>query len=54
MTKILSCYLQTIPVLVIEDGITPDNQIQNTGEASSGTKQVFFDYNASVTGTEKL
>ena len=33
-----------------EDGIMPDNQIQNTGEASSVTKQVFFDYNASVTG----
>ena len=33
-----------------EDGIMPDNQIQNTGEASSGTKQVFVDYDASVTG----
>ena len=33
-----------------EDGIMPDNQIQNTGEASSVTKQVFFNYNASVTG----
>ena len=33
-----------------EGGMMPDNQIQNTGENSSGAKQVFFDYNASVTG----
>ena len=47
---LLSNYSSSTRTSFEEDGIIPDNQIRNTGENSSGTKQVFFEYDASVTG----